>query len=292
MPKTLVTGGNIGNHVAEGLAKAGVAVRVIVRAPAPNRTWSDLGIEQVTANLESVASLAPIFEDVNHFFSLTPFVENLEQLGANTIEAARKAGVSYVVRSSLYGASDDGIAMRRAHRAVEKAVERSGIPYTIIRPNSFMDSYFMHADAIKGADAFYLPQGDGKVSLVDVRDIAAVAVACLTQSGHSGKTYSVTGSEALSNGDIAGKLSAALGRRISYYDVTPAQAEDSMLKAGVPAWMAASLLELFHICKEGLASEVTDVVERVLHREPITFKQFLADNLQVFSKQQDAAGVA
>ena len=87
--------------------------------------------------------------------------------------------------------------------------------------------------------------------MLDVRDIAAVAVVCLTEIGHEGKKYPITGSEALSNSEIAEKLGNVLGRKIIYYDVDPEQAKDSMLKMGIPSWMVNTLLELFAVCKAG-----------------------------------------
>lgn len=292
MPKILVSGGNIGNYVAEELTSKGKAVRVLVRNPRPKRRWAELGIEQFAADLSKPATLTPAFEDVERFFSVTPFVENLVELGTNAIEAAKNAGVRYMVRSSAVGASDDGITMSRWHREVEKAVEGSHIPYTILQPNTFMQSYFMQAETIKRGDGFYMPQADGRVSLIDVRDIAAVAVRCLTESGHEGKAYTLTGDEALSNAEIASKLSAALGRKISYYDVTPEQAQDSMTKAGVPGWMAKALLELFAVCKAGYAADVSAAVQGILRRKPITFDQFLTENIESFRLGREVFGVA
>jgi uncharacterized protein YbjT (DUF2867 family) len=292
MPTTLVTGGNIGNYVAEELASNGVPVRVLVRNPRLNRKWTELGIEQVATDLAKPATLGPTFENVERFFSVSPFVENLVELGMNAVEAAKRAGVSCIVRSSALGASEDSITMGRWHREVEKAVEGSGIPYTILKPNTFMQSYFMQAETIKQTDAFYMPQGSGKVSLIDVRDIAAAAVKCLTEPGHEGKTYSLTGGEALSNDEIALKLTAALGRKISYQDVTPGQAHDLMAKAGVPEWMVNSLLELFAVCKAGYAAEVSPAVETILTRKPITFGQFVGENVEVFRANREVAGIA
>lgn len=195
MEKILVTSGNIGNYVAESLAQKNVSVRVLVRTIKPNRKWDALGIEQVAGDLGNVRSLAPAFDGVDRFFSVTPMLENLVELGTNAVEAAKKAGVAHIVRSSAMGASENAITIGRWHYAVERAIEASGIPYTILQPNTFMQSYFMNAETIKTANAFYMPQGDGKVSLVDVRDIAAVAVACLTDGGHRGKNMCSPGTK-------------------------------------------------------------------------------------------------
>jgi uncharacterized protein YbjT (DUF2867 family) len=136
----------------------------------------------------------------------------------------KRAGVRRIVRASALGAGPDGITMARWHWEVERAVEDSGIPFTILQPNTFMQSYFSHAPSIAASNTFHLPQGSASVSLVDVRDIAAVAAACLTEDGHEGKRYIVTGAKALSNDEIADELSSLLGRTITYTDVPPERA--------------------------------------------------------------------
>lgn len=268
MPKVLVTGGNIGNYVALGLAKKGVSVRVLQRRVSPNGKWGILGIEQVAGDFRDVGSLAAAFDGVDRFFSVSPMVENLAELGTNAVTAAKQAGVDYIVRSSAMGASEDAITIGRLHREVEKVVEASGIPYTILQPNTFMQSYLTSADAIKNTGAFYMPQGDGQVSLVDVRDIAAVAVACLSEGGHQWKKYAITGGEALSNRQIAARLTNALGTKITYVDVTPEQAKRSMEASGMSPWLIQCLLELFAVSKAGYVAEISPVVKEVLKRDP------------------------
>ena len=120
-----------------------------------------------------------------------------------------------------------------------------------------MQSYVMNADTIKRDQTLFMPMGNGKIGLIDVRDIAAVAVACLTEPCHEGKKYVLTGPEALSNFDVAEKLSDALGKRVVYADVSPLQSEEAMKKAGMPAWQIRVLLELFQICKDGYAEQLT-----------------------------------
>jgi uncharacterized protein YbjT (DUF2867 family) len=136
-------------------------------------------------------------------------------LGVNTIQAAKQTGVRRIVRSSFIGASETGIALGRDHKAVEQAVETSGVQHTILRPNTFMQSYAMNADSMRRDSAFYMPQGSGRVSLIDVGDVSSVASAVLTQDGHESRAYELTGPEALSNDGVAAKLSAALEKRIS-----------------------------------------------------------------------------
>jgi uncharacterized protein YbjT (DUF2867 family) len=281
MQKALVTGGNIGRYVAEGLAGKGVPVRVLVRRVELNRKWLDLQIEQVACDLGDVTSLAAAFDNADRFFCVTPLVENLVELGINAVEAAKRAGVRYIVRSSALGASEQASTMQRWHRAVEKVVEESGITNTILQPNTFMQGY-LDAESIKRDGAFYMPIGDAKISLVDVRDIAAMAVACLTEAGHEGKKYAVTGGEALSNADVANKLTSVVDKQVTYVNVSLGQAKESLTKAGMPGWMVSAFLELFGAIGAGVASELSPAVEQVLKRKPISFDQFLTENAALF----------
>ena len=282
MARILVTGGNIGNPVAEELASWGFGVRVLTKTIKANPSWEKSKIEQIAVDMASIPSMLPAFEGVDRFFSVTPFVENLAELGINTIEAARQAGVRRIVRSSFIGAGGTGIALGRDHRAVEKAVEASGISYTILRPNTFMQSYAMNAESIRRDSAFYMPQGTGRVSLVDVGDVALLAAAVLTQDGHEGRVYDVTGPEALSNYDVAAKLSGALQKQIAYIDVTEKQAEESMLSTGLPPWMVKSLLELFEFSKRGAAERVSSDFEQIVNRKPTSFESFIHGNVRLF----------
>jgi len=118
---------------------------------------------------------------------------------------------------------------------------------------------------------------------VDVRDLAAVAERVLTGPGHEGKTYDLTGPESLSYADVAATLPAVLGRPVRYVDVPPEAAKQSMLAAGMPGWNAAALVELYGVFAAGRHSRVTDDVERVLGRPPISFERFARENAAAFA---------
>jgi uncharacterized protein YbjT (DUF2867 family) len=178
------------------------------------------------------------------FFSLTPLVENMVEAGIKAIEAAKAAGVRKIVRSSAQGAGPEAaIQLGRMHYAVEKAVEDSGISFTVLRPTNFMQNYlnFGTPQTIQGQGAFYAPLGDAKLSPIDTRDISAVAAKVLIESGHEGKRYELTGSESLSSAEIAELFSKALGRKISYVDISEEKAREAMAANGVPAWLVKVL---------------------------------------------------
>jgi uncharacterized protein YbjT (DUF2867 family) len=283
--KIIVNSGNIGTPVAVELARAGAQVALAVRTPAVNAELEKLSIRQVPFDLHNVESMTNAMKGYEAFFSLTPLVENLVEAGKKAVQAAKAAGIKKIVRSSAQGAGPEaGIDLGRWHYAVEKAVEDSGIPFTILRPANFMQNYlnFGTPETIKSQSAFYSPLGEAKVSPIDTRDISAVAAKVLLEFGHAGKRYDLTGGESLSNGEIAGLFSKALGRTISHISIPESAASDAMAKAGTPAWLVHLLTELNAVGKAGYLAAVKPDAEFILKRKPIPFAQFIQDHLATF----------
>lgn len=276
--------GNIGREVVKQLIEKGLYVRAGVHSEQKAGILKELGAEVVPIDLNDVKNIQTMLEGVEKAFSLIPLLPNLAELGANFVKAAKITGVKYIVWSSGMGAdSPQAITLGKWHREAEKAVEASGIPYTIVRPNSFMQNYVNFAGhTIKNQNAFYFPQGDGKISLIDVRDIAAVISILLTERGHEGKAYNLTGAEAISNYKIAEILSEITGRTINYIDVPVKAARQSMKDMGMPEVIVEALLELSAIIKAGYTSEVSPAVEQITGKQPILFRQFAKDHIQFF----------
>jgi uncharacterized protein YbjT (DUF2867 family) len=130
------------------------------------------------------------------------------------------------------------------HAVVEEAISASGMTFTNLRPNLYMQGLLGFRFSIISEGRFFAPAGDARVSIVDVRDIAAVAAAALTASGHEGETYDVTGPEALTHAEMASQLSETLGRRISFVDVSEAAMRDALLSLGMPEWQVDGLIEV------------------------------------------------
>ena len=175
----------------------------------------------------------------------------------------------------------------RLHRQAEKIIEESGILYIFLRPNEFMQNFInFHGPSIKSNNAFYLPLEDAKVSLVDVRDIAAVAVKALTENGnnkHNNKKYLITGPEALSYYQTAETLSNATGKKESYVNISEEEARGGMKEIGMDDWLIYTISELSDYFRKGYASQVSSVVEEVTGKKPISFSQFANDYVQAFN---------
>ena len=293
MPGTvLVTGatGNVGSKVVEKLAAAGVRVRAAVQSVSRANSMK-AGAEPVEFDFNRPETMRAAFQGVERLFLLTPFVPDMVELGAKALEEARRAGVQYIVRMSAMGADlQPGIQLGRLHRQVEEMIESSRIPFTILRPNMFMQNYAtMYAQSIKAEGAFYLPQADAKASLIDTRDIAAVAVETLTTVGYEGIFYDLTGPEALSNEQIADTLSPVVGRRIRYVSLSDEDARKGMKQAGLPDWTIDVLMELHAVTRTGHMAAVTQSVEQVTGKKPISFAQFARDHAGAFKPAASAS---
>jgi uncharacterized protein YbjT (DUF2867 family) len=177
------------------------------------------------------------------------------------------------------------------HRRVEDKLRDSGLSYTILRPNGFFQNIVAYnAPTVRTQGAFYAGMGSAKTSLLDVRDVAAAAAKVLiSPENHSGKTYELMGPEALSNEQIAGKISQITGRNVKYVDIPEEAQRKSMLEAGMPEWQVTALLDLQAYYVTGKCAAVTDVLANLLARAPITIDRFLKENKESFSPQTAAA---
>lgn len=290
----LVTGatGTVGSEVINQLS--GAAADVNIRAAAHSIenlkkiVKSDI-VEPVEMDYDKPDSLKDALKDVDRVFLLTPFQSDMVELSSNFLKEIENAGnIKHIVKLSVMGAdSEPGIIGSRLHRQVEKMMEDTGIPFTFLRPNFFMQNFVnFFSQSIKEQGAFYLPAGDGRVSFVDVRDIASVAVQTLTKNNvgrHNGKAYNITGPEAISYGDVARILSEQLGKKISYVDISEDAARKGMKESGWDDWTINYMMELFNIIRMGYLSQVSSVIEEVTEKRAISFNQFAKDYSSAFT---------
>jgi uncharacterized protein YbjT (DUF2867 family) len=164
----------------------------------------------------------------------------------------------------------------RRHPVIDEAVRSSGILYTILRPNFLMQNFtFFYGDIIRTTGTIFLPLGDARVSHLDLAEAAAAA---LTEDRHINNTYDLSGPEALHTGEVADQIGSATGRAIRYQPISVREMEFSLREAGMDAWFAEGLAELYGWIRDsGLAGEVTDSVERLLGQKPTPFRQFASD---------------
>lgn len=283
MPTTiLVTGptGTIGSQVVNHLAnKQDVNIRAGVRNAEKAKTQLRSGnVTPVDFDYERPETLAAACKGADKVFLLTPFSQNQVELGTRLVDAAKASGVKHIVKLSALGADQEpGIQLGRWHRAIEKHIEASGLAWTFLRPNNFMDNFVGYYPPDKEG-AIYLPWGNGACSFIDARDVGAVAAAVLTSSGHEGKAYVPTGPDAFTIAQAAATLSEVTGRSIKYVDVPESAAKKAMLDMGLPAWMVDAMMELHAVDKAGYAAEVTGDVKKLTGQAPRSFRDFARDN--------------
>jgi uncharacterized protein YbjT (DUF2867 family) len=196
-----------------------------------------------------------------------------------------------MVKLSVMAADvEPGTIIGRLHRQEEKIIEESGITYAFLRSGAFMQNFInFFGQTIKNQNAFYLPAGDGKVSFVDVRDIAAVVAKLLTKNNgnrgqqHENKAYDITGPEALSYSQAAEIISKEIGKKISYVDIPEEDARKAMKGIGMEDWLIDAIMELYNIIKAGYASQTTNTVEQIIGRKPTSFAQFVRDYSNSFN---------
>src|SRR5262245_55745653 len=192
----LVTGssGTIGSEVLNELTAAGQAVRAGYRTRPPTTP----GVQAVRIDLATGEGLDAAVDGADAVFLLVGEMADQTAGELRVVEAAKRGGVKRLVKLSVLGAETEAYSFARIHRPVERAVEASGIPYTLLRPVSFMQNFVTYeGDTIRKEGAFYLPCGEARQSLVDARDIARVAARVLTGAGHEGKAYDLCGPEPL-----------------------------------------------------------------------------------------------
>ncbi len=277
----LITGatGNNGGEIVKQLLAVDASVRILVRErqkdAAKIAALEAQGVEVFQGDLAQPSSLEPALENVESALLLSSVMPNQVELQGNFINASKRAGVKHIVKFSMLGADvNSPMLLGQWHAQTEKQLESSGIAWTHLRPNDLMQNMQRFVETIQTQGTINLPVQDGKVSMVDARDVAAVAVKALTQPNHEGKTYVITGAEALSYTDVAQKLSAALGKQIRYVDIPPDTAKQAMMQSGMPEWVANIMTTLYTMESHGSNAEVTNTVVEVTGKEPITFDQF------------------
>lgn len=288
----LVTGatGNVGTPLVEELASGGAKLRALVRPGSDVARLRELGVETAEGSFDDEESLRRALDGVERVFLLTPpGVHDMLARQARVVDLAAAAGVEQIVKLSSIAADEPTEArIVRAHRRAEEHVERSGVAWTHLRPNWFMQNELAQAQTIAAAGTFYAPDV-GRVSMVDARDVAAAAAAVLTGEGHAGRAYVLTGPEALSYADVAERFTRALGRPVSWSEVTLEEARESMLAGGLPDDLAGGFTEIMARYREGgVTAAVSPAVEELTGRRPRSFEQFAGDYADSFADSRQA----
>jgi uncharacterized protein YbjT (DUF2867 family) len=280
----LVIGGRskIGGALIGELLGRGQQVRVLARA-AESAGSPAAAVDAVTGDLADEGSLVTAMAGIEKVFLLSSPHPDAVGWHRNAIDAARRTQVQLLVRSSILGADRESAAeFISAHTTCDRYLEDSGLPYVIVRPNLFLQN--IPESTIPSIDAwgnFYLNAGGARISMVDTRDVAAVAAVVLTEPGHIGAHYDLTGPGGLSYADVAARLTSAMGRQMTYVGASDDAVRQALLGAGLNEWFANALVGLYQDYRRsgtgGYAAQVTGTVERLTGRPARSLDDLLGE---------------
>lgn len=308
MSSILVTGanGNVGSEVVRGLLAATAAgaagdvndpgggadgtdgvsatIRAAVSDPSRCPNVPDR-VDRVRFDFLDPSTFAAALDGVDRVFLMRPPHMADAEAFRPFLSAMRKGGVQQVVFLSLLGVEKNPVV---PHHAIEKAVVASGLGYTMLRPSFFMQNLSTtHLEDIVTHGEIIVPAGNGRTSFIDVRDIAAAAVVVLTEPGHVGKAYALTGSEALTYSDCARLISEAGGRTVVYTKPSGREFAAHMAAQGHSADFIKVMRAIYLVAKLRMGGTITGDLRELLDREPITFAQFARDNAALFAGTVD-----
>lgn len=278
--KILVTGstGNIGFYVVENLLKQGEKVKAAVHnIEKAKNTFKDMEVEIVPFDFLNTSTFEEALKDVNRIFLVRPpQLAKPKKDMAPFLEAIKdNTNIKQILFVSLMGVENNRFV---PHRKIEDMIKDFDLNYTFLRPGFFMQNLSTtHKDDIKVRNELFVPVGKAKTSFIDTRDIGAVAATCLSEDGHIGKAYPLTGNEALDYYEIADIMSNVLDRKIMYKNPGPLEFRKSVIRRGTEKGFANVMTMLYLVTRFGKADQITNDVEEILGRPPINFKQFVED---------------
>lgn len=271
-------GGTVGSEVVRQLQSAKAPFRAAYFSQKKTEAALARGIDAVTIDYNRPHTIVAAFRGTDKLFLLAPSVLNQTDMELNAVDAAKTGGVKHIVKQSVWKADGEGYTFAKIHRTAEQAIESSGMAWTFLRPNGFMQNIENYmSDTIKASGEFYSAVGNTKMSHIDARDIAAAAVEVLTKAGHEGKAYLLSGPEALSYNDMAVELTKVLKRPIRHVNLSLSDLKSGMLSMNIPEPYANWLVDLDRYYGEGHAGSITNDIRTITGRDPIRFEQHARD---------------
>jgi NAD(P)H dehydrogenase (quinone) len=267
--------GNIGTELVKQLQQMGLAFSAGYNQNKP------IDLDNLKPiNFDDYNSLVSAFAGHQTLFLLLPDNEKAVEWAKTAIKAGIESGIKHIVRSSGINAdSNSNFLVFKTLGEIENLVKQSGLDYTFVRPNSFFQNFVTYHSFSLKAGGLYLPQGNGKVSYVDVRDVAlTVATILKNPKNHIGKIYTLTGNVAYHSNEIVNLISEAIDKTLTYVSIPDADYIETMQKYHLPQFNIDTLLSLYQADKENHNSIITNDIENVTSIKPISFESFIKDN--------------
>lgn len=283
----LITGvtGRVGSKLVESLLQSGEQVRVLVRNPQKAANLQALGASVCLGDLNRLDHLDIALQECDRLFSIPPNTINQAEQEIQLYQAAKRTGIRHIVKlSTVKSDIESSCHFFKQHAIAEQHLKQSGIKFTILQTNSFMQNFLWFADEIRTKRTLSLPMKDTKTAPIDIRDVVRVGSAILAEEEHEGKTYNLTGSELLSLQEIAEKLSTVTNQKITYIDASPLNFKQMLISSSVPDWFAEAVTTSWQIASKGKPT-LTDVVTKIGRKQPITFNEFAWDYKAMFAQE-------
>jgi uncharacterized protein YbjT (DUF2867 family) len=284
----LVTGatGTTGRHLVARLIERGAAFRTLVRDEARGRA---LGADHVVGDFDDPASLAAAMDGIDRVFLASPGAQAVAgeqpmvRWERNVIDAARDAGVRYVVKLSTLNAGVGRPMSEGGHGAIEEHLKSSGLEWTMLQAGPFMQNFLTPTASLSDEHGNLVgPAGQAPAAFVDAHDIAASAAALLTGEPHHGRSYVITGPEAIGYRQVAAKLSKGRGEPVGFVGESGETLVRRLRGYGLPDAAAEGLASLYDAMGAGAYGQVSDAVERLTGTAPRDFDAFMAANTKSF----------
>ncbi len=282
----LLTGitGTTGSQLLQVLANKNIPLRAMVRDPEKVKELSIPQLEIVQGDFEDEDSLEIALQGVEKAFMLMPNIEEQLNNEKRFVDVAKKLDVSHVVKLSASGADVNSQALLKSyHGQSEEYLAQSGVGYTSIRPNFYMQNMLNCAASVLAEDKFYLPMRSGRTGIIDVQDVAEFIGEILTGSGHEGQTYYITGPEILSFAELGEHMSKVLDREISYIDIPPEDFCSQLRNWGSSDWYVNAVTDLFELIASDDCAKITNAFEEICGKPPRSYRQFVEQHAAVFS---------
>lgn len=281
----LLTGvtGKTGGETAKQLLAKGVKFRAVVRNEAKAADLKAAGVDLAVGDIADPAVVKRALQGVQAALLILPNGKTQQANEQQFTDLAKAAGVRHLIKmSSMEAVAHAKTPIPKAHWAVEEYIRASGVPWTMVKPNFFMQNLLASAASIKTNKKFSLPMGDGTTGMADIRDIASVCVEVLTGKGHTGKSYEITGPEVLTFHQVAERFSEVLGTKIEYVPMPMEQFRERMKNILEP-WHLDAVSQLFREIAEIGLDHTTDTFRKLIGREPISLTRFIQDHRAAFS---------
>ncbi len=286
--KVLITGatGNIATLVIPALIANGLTVRAFVRNAQKAEGLKKSGVEIFEGDLSNQQSINEAARGMDAVLSLTAAGTQAVAQASAVTKAAKGAGVKHLVRLSAIKAAEDAPTENgRFHFQTDQEIIASRIPYTILRPHFFMQNLFISVPTILEQGSMYWGMGQGKLGMIDVRDIADCIASLLTNGGHEGKIYSPTGASSITFTEAAAIISKGIGKQVNYVPVPLEAVGEAIRSMGQGEWVARLMMDYSKAYREGWGDYTNNDVETITGHRSRSFQQFFDEVMSWGFKQ-------